>query len=228
MRGIVGGMYFDEAARDWDKDERRSKRAAAVAERLTAILGPHRGGSALDFGCGTGLLAFRLRDFFGRIDLLDPSEGMIEVLRGKVEADDERRRAAGSGPGAVMKPLRGTLESPPERLGSYDAIVSMLVFHHIDDIEGSLRGLRALIAPGGELAVIDLDAEDGSYHAEDADFDGRKGFDREDLGSLAEGAGFARPCFETIYLERRMRGGAWKEYPMFVMTAAAPTAAPAP
>jgi predicted TPR repeat methyltransferase len=66
-------MNFDEAAPTWDGEERRVLRAKAVAERLEPILAPYRGKDALDFGCGTGLLSFFLRDFFARIDLLDPS-----------------------------------------------------------------------------------------------------------------------------------------------------------
>jgi SAM-dependent methyltransferase len=214
-------MDFDEAARSWDGEERRIARAKAVADRLRHILAKYRGMCALDFGCGTGLLGFFLRDHFARIDLLDPSEGMIEVLRGKIEADDERRRAAGSAPGARMRPEPGTLDSLAGRLGPYDAIFSMLALHHIGDTAGTLRGLRSVLAPGGLLALVDLDTEDGSYHLEYDGFDGYNGFDRGQLSALAAGAGFAKPSFETIFVERRERGEGWKEYPLFVMAASA-------
>jgi len=214
-------MNFDEAARTWDGEERRVVRAKAVAERLGPILEPYRGKEALDFGCGTGLLSFFLRDNFARIDMLDPSEGMIEVLRGKIAADDERRRAAGSAPGAIMRPELGTLDSMAGRLGPYDAIFSMLVLHHIQDTEGTLRCLRSVLGAGGRLTLVDLDTEDGSYHLEYDDFSGYNGFDRGALSDLAVGAGFARPSFETIYVERRNRGEGWREYPLFVMAASA-------
>lgn len=214
-------MNFDEAARNWDSEERRVVRAKAVAERLVPVLEPSRGKNAMDFGCGTGLLGFFLRDFFAGIDLVDPSEGMIEVLRGKIEADDERRRSSGAAPGAAMRPLRGTLESMPDRLGPYDAVFSMLALHHIRDTEGTLRGLRSVLAPGGLLALVDLDTEDGSYHLEYDDFSGYNGFDRGALSALAEDAGFAKPAFQTIYVERRNRGEGIKEYPLFVMSASA-------
>lgn len=203
-------------------DERRARRAEAVAERLEPMLVAHRRKAALDFGCGTGLLSFLLRDFFSRIDLLDPSEGMMAVLREKIAADDERRRAIGAGAGAEMRTVLGTLDSPAGRLGPYDAIFSMLALHHIDDVAGALRGLREVLAARGSLALIDLDAEDGSFHLEDADFRGHPGFERGALSDLAVGAGFCRPSFETIYVDRKSRDGSWKEYPMFVMTASAP------
>jgi SAM-dependent methyltransferase len=212
-------MNFDEAARTWDGEERRVLRAKAVAERLAPFFEPRRRRNALDFGCGTGLLGFFLRDLFARIDLIDPSEGMIEVLRGKIEADDERRRSSGAAPGATMRPVRGTIESMSSSLGPYDAIFSLLVLHHIRDTEGTLRGLRSVLAPGGLLALVDLDTEDGSYHLEYDDFHGYNGFDRGALSDTAEKAGFAKPSFETVYVDRKSRDGGWREYPLFVMAA---------
>ena len=212
-------MNFDEAARLWDREERRVLRAKAVAERLEPLLEPYRGKYALDFGCGTGLLGFFLRDRFARIDLLDPSEGMIEVLSSKIASDDERRRASSSAPGAAMRPVLGTLDSLAGRFGPYDAVFSLLALHHIDDTEGTLRGLRSVLAVGGLMALVDLDAEDGSFHSEDDGFCGHKGFDRGMLSALAEDAGFAKPRFDTIYVDRKSRDGTWKEYPLFVMAA---------
>jgi SAM-dependent methyltransferase len=214
-------MNFDEAARTWDGEERRVRRAKAVAERLGPILAPHRGRAALEFGCGTGLLSFFLRDSFSRIDLLDPSEGMMAVLREKIAVDDDRRRALGTGAGAEMRPVLGTLDSTAGSLGPYDAIFSMLVLHHVDDVAGALRGLRSVLAAGGLLTLVDLDSEDGSYHREYDDFNGHPGFERGALSDLAVGAGLSRPSFETIYVDRKSRDGSWKEYPMFVMAAEA-------
>jgi SAM-dependent methyltransferase len=213
-------MDFDEAARTWDGEERRVVRAKAVAERLVPVLERCRGKNALDFGCGTGLLGFSLREFFARIDLLDPSEGMIEVLRGKIEADDASRRASGAAAGAAMRPVLGTLESAAAILGPYDAVFSMLALHHISDTEGTLRGLRSVLASGGLLALVDLDTEDGSYHLEYDGFHGYNGFDRGALSAMAQRAGFAKPSFETVYVDRKSRDGGWREYPLFVMAAA--------
>ena len=41
---------------------------------------------ALDYGCGTGLLSFPLKDELGHITLNDNSAGMLEVVQEKILA----------------------------------------------------------------------------------------------------------------------------------------------
>jgi SAM-dependent methyltransferase len=212
-------MNFDEIARSWDKEERRLARAKAVAERLRAGLGDAVGGRALDFGCGTGLLGFELREDFSQITLLDVSAGMIDVLRGKIERDDDARRERGASPGAAMLPVCGILEKLSLEEGHFDLAYSMLVLHHIRDTGAALRGLASTLNRGGALRIVDLDKEDGSYHRDEADFDGHDGFDRVELAALAVGAGFARVRFETAWVERRIEGASAREYPMFLLSA---------
>jgi SAM-dependent methyltransferase len=208
-------MNFDEAARTWDKEERRITRAKSVAERLRAGFAARPGLRALDFGCGTGLLSFFLRDAFSEIVLLDASGGMIEVLGEKIARDDEDRRGRGARPGAAMRPVRGTIDAEVSRLGSFDLAYTMLVLHHIPDTLPALRGLASALAPGGTLFVVELDKEDGSFHKNEAGFEGHDGFDRGELAALAVRAGFMSPSFEDVWIERRSA----REYPMFLMRA---------
>lgn len=42
--------------------------------------------TALEYGCGTGLLSFNLQPFLGKIVLADTSEEMLEVLKEKIAA----------------------------------------------------------------------------------------------------------------------------------------------
>jgi hypothetical protein len=72
---------------------------------------------------------------------------------------------------------------------------------------------------GGELRIVDLDKEDGSYHKDEAGFDGHDGFDRDEIAALASGAGFAGMRFETAWVERRVEGEPSREYPIFLMSA---------
>jgi ubiquinone/menaquinone biosynthesis C-methylase UbiE len=212
-------VNFDEVARSWDKEERRHMRAKAVAEIMRAGLSTAAGGRALDFGCGTGLLSFELREDFSQIVLLDASAGMIDVLRRKIERDDEARRGKGSVSGAAMLPVCGTLGDGAPLLSRFDLAYSMLVLHHLSDTAAALLGLASVLRHGGALRIVDLDKEDGSYHEDEAGFDGYDGFDREDLAALTVGAGFAKVRFETAWVERRVEGGSTREYPMFLMSA---------
>lgn len=211
-------MYFDDLAKEWDAP-RRVERARLAADCLRATFPPSLRGRALDLGCGTGLLSFFLRDIFSEIVLLDSSIGMIEELERKIEGDDAARRAAGAVPGAAMRVAVGVPESALAGLGRFDAAYAMMSLHHMRDTGAVLRAVAGALRPGGALRIIDLDAEDGSFHEAEPGFDGHNGFDRGALGELVREAGFEEPAFQTFWTEVRQRGDSVKEYPMFIMRA---------
>ncbi len=68
---------FDERAKDWDSDPKKIERARTVSEaiRNTTPVTPQM--SALEYGCGTGLLSFALQSDLGQITLADTSQGML-------------------------------------------------------------------------------------------------------------------------------------------------------
>jgi SAM-dependent methyltransferase len=212
-------VYFDEMARGWDIP-RRVERARVVADQIRSTLPKRKRGRALDLGCGTGLASFFLRDYLEEIILLDASKGMIEELERKIAQDDEARRASGSPPGARMIPLVGSVESAGAALGRLDLAYAVMSLHHMPDTGAVLRALAAALVPGGELRVLDLDAEDGSFHEGESGFDGHHGFERGALGGLASAAGFADIAFQTFWTEVRWKGESRREYPMFMMRAA--------
>jgi SAM-dependent methyltransferase len=211
-------MYFDDLAKGWDTP-RRVERARLAADCLRAGFPRAARGRALDLGCGTGLLSFFLREVFSEIVLLDASSGMIAELERKIGEDDEARRAAGAGTGARMVPVLGIPESALAGLGSFDAAYAMLSLHHMPDTRAVFLALASALRPGGELRVIDLDSEDGSFHEAEPGFKGPHGFDRDALGELARGAGFEEPDFQTFWTEERWKGDLKREYPMFLMRA---------
>ena len=68
--------------------------------------------------------------------------------------------------------------------------MSLLVLHHLEDTIGALRAIAGLLRPGGRIALADLEAEDGSFHA-DNDGIHHFGFERTALAAAAAVAGFA-------------------------------------
>ena len=145
-------MSFDHKASDWDANPMHVERANAIAAcmRRHAHLAPPMHG--FEFGCGTGLLSFALRDAFGTITLADTSTGMLEVLRGKIAA-------AGI---AHMQPLRIDLLADPKPAERYDVVYSAMTLHHVADTRRILEAWREILVDGGTLCIADLDAEDGS------------------------------------------------------------------
>ena len=75
--------HFDERAREWDSDPEKVERARVTADAIRHTIPLHPDMSALEYGCGTGLLSFALQSDLGQITLADTSKGMLEVCRMK-------------------------------------------------------------------------------------------------------------------------------------------------
>lgn len=199
---------FNSRAPTWDSDPMKVERAAKVAEAIRAALPLQPGLTALEVGCGTGLLSFALQSDFAHITLADTSEGMLDVLTAKI---------ADSGV-TNMVPLRLDLSIDPAPASRFDVTYSLMVLHHIPNTDHILRQFHALLKPGGWLAIADLDAEDGSFHT-DGSTDVHPGFERAVLQKQVEAAGFGEVKFSTPYIIRKKGAEGEKSFPLFLLTA---------
>ena len=201
---------FDSRAKDWDSDPKKVDRARSVANAIRAAIDIHPNMTAFEYGCGTGLLSFFLKDDFASITLADTSQGMLEVLRGKIQASQA----------ANMHPVRLDLATDPLPAQKFDVTYSLMVLHHLPDPDLMLRKFRQLLKPGGWLVVADLDEEDGTFHT-DGSTDVHLGFARDDLQKRAEATGFRDVYFSTAYEIKKTIGEEEKIFPVFLMTARA-------
>jgi ubiquinone/menaquinone biosynthesis C-methylase UbiE len=168
---------FDARAETWDDEEkiRRAEEVAACIRRTVPLSGSM---TALEYGAGTGLLSFCLRDALGPITLADSSAGMRAVAASKIAA-------AGTTDMDVvdLDVLRDSLPA-----GRYDLIFSMMTLHHVADVPRALTAFREMLNDGGWLCIADLDAEDGSFHGPGVDV--HHGFARGPLRETLTAAGF--------------------------------------
>ena len=198
----VARSDFDARAATWDDDPTKRERALAIAAAIVREVPLAPDLRVLEYGAGTGLLTFALRDRVGEVVLADVSDGMLAVAREKIAARGETRMSAQS--------LDLLTEPSP---GRFDLIYSAMTLHHIPDTAGILARWRDALQPGGRIAIADLDAEDGSFHGAEADV--HRGFDRAALAALARDAGFRDVRFTTAYVMRK--GG--RDFPIFLLTA---------
>ena len=201
-------MNFDEEARAFDT-ARRKERAQVIARRIRQCVGEARG-CAMEFGCGTGLIGLELTDLFSSIIFLDSSQGMI----------DELRRKIAHVPNTTAICLDLLEETPPRQ--RFDCIFSSMVLHHIRDTARILAILHGLLNHGGQLIIVDLDKDDGRFHAAELDFDGHHGFGQAEMTGLLRGAGFEKIEMETFYRSSKEIHGEEVSYSLFIASAVKP------
>jgi 2-polyprenyl-3-methyl-5-hydroxy-6-metoxy-1,4-benzoquinol methylase len=193
---------FDEEAAEWDTPDRiaRARELADVVRQNVPLTPDTR---AIDVGAGTGLLGLDLLSDVGSVVLADPSRGMIEVTERKILANGI----------ADAKSIVYDMPAAPPPGAPFDLVTSMLALHHIDDTDAVLRAAFAMLAPGGYIALMDLETEDGSFHGS-AEGIYHRGFDRDELEAKAAAAGFQDARTEVVSeLDREGR-----RYPVILLT----------
>ncbi|WP_026412316.1 class I SAM-dependent methyltransferase [Actinomadura oligospora] len=110
------------------------------------ILGavPEGARTALDVGCGEGMLARALHRTIPEVTGIDLDESGIE-------------RARGQSPGIDY--VVGDFLDHPFEAASFDVVASVATLHHVDAAAGLAR-MRELVRPGGVLAVVGLAREE--------------------------------------------------------------------
>ena len=199
---------FDERAKDWDSDPKKVERARVVADAIRAALPLSADMTALEYGCGTGLLSFALQSDLGQITLADTSQGMLDVLGEKIAETGV----------ANMHPMQLDLSTDPLPNERFHITYSLMTLHHIHDAKGILHKFHALLEPHGYLLIADLEEEDGSFHT-DGTTDVHHGFNRNELQRWVENAGFKDVLFSTVYEIKKTVDGAEKIFPVFLMSA---------
>lgn len=203
----LDAAHFDSKARQWDDNPVFRERGLKIAEAIRKAVPLQRSMSALDYGCGTGLLSFPLKDELGTILMADSSGGMLEVVNEKIAALGVNN----------MSTLKIDFHSDPHPAQRFDLIVTSMTLHHVPDTDHILHVFNDLLNPGGYLCVADLDQEDGSFHGVEVDV--HHGFDRDALSRRATAAGFTDIGFRTVFSIAKESACGTREYPVFLMCA---------
>lgn len=200
--------HFNDLANSWDLNPLHRERSEAIAFKIKQKINLDPGMKALEYGSGTGILGFLLKDSLKEITLMDNSPEMVRVMEKKIK----------DGKALNLKPLCYNLEDSVYQSELFDLIFSQMVLHHIENVPKLLSAFYQMLFDGGKLAIADLYLEDGSFHGDT--FNGHKGFDDEELGDILEMIGFKNVQHELCYIIHKITDeNVLKEFPVFIITA---------
>lgn len=202
---------FDKEAVSWDEEPGRVKLANDIAAAISGEIILTSDMDVLDFGCGTGLVTLRLQPLVHSITGADSSQGMLGVLRAKIESQGLTN----------VRTQYLDLEKSDILEGNYHLIVSSMTLHHIREIRPLLDQFHKISAPRGYLCIADLDPDDGRFH-ENNDGIFHFGFERAALRGAFMEAGFGNVRDRTAAEIFKPVPGGNHPFSVFLMTGRKP------
>lgn len=140
-----------------------------------------RAGSALDVGCGDGLLTLDLSERVPEVVGIDLDATVLETARQEAEARESAAReetpqepehGSAAPPANVVPPAPAGPVGPANPIAwihddvmthdfgrTFDLVASIATVHHLPDLEATLTRLAALTSPGGSLVIVGLARE---------------------------------------------------------------------
>jgi tRNA (cmo5U34)-methyltransferase len=199
---------FDIKAAAWDQNQMHWDRSETIARQIIKLIPLKKEMTALEYGAGTGITSFLLKDYLKEITLMDNSAEMIKVMDGKIETAKVNN----------LKTLNFDLEHNDFTIKKFDLIFTQMVLHHVSDIEAIIDRFGKLLNKGGHLAIADLYPEDGSFHGEG--FNGHRGFDPDILANIISRYNFQNISYSTCFtIKKKITEYETKEFDLFLLIA---------
>ena len=199
---------FDNRAANWDENPKRIKLVEEVWSYIQDKIDFNSIHSVLDYGCGTGLLGYKTINNVETITFCDSSEGMLEMV--------EKKRDYFNFKNVNVLNADFTKDSLPEK--GFDLILSMLVLHHIPQIEKIISQFKQTMNNGGIFCWIDLDKEDGSFHTDNSNIP-HFGFSKDEIDRLLKMNNLTEKFFSKDLFYHKETEEGIKKYPLFVLIA---------
>jgi SAM-dependent methyltransferase len=139
----LSGSHFDTIAGEYDEALPAHVVEHYLRKRLNFIQSICPAGEVLDVGCGTGALAARVAAAGYQVTGIDPSEGMLEVLR---------RRAP------AVRAIHGSGTELPFESDAFDLVYCVAVMHHVaepGEVRKTLTEMVRVSRPGGRVLIWD-------------------------------------------------------------------------
>ena len=138
---IKSDRFWDWRAKKYDIQVQDDALIARFADRISNFLSADD--VVLDYGCGTGVVAFRIAGDVKRVLGIDASAKMIELAEERADRQ-----------GVNLQFAQKTLFDEELRDETYDVIVAFNILHLLRDPEMAVSRCAELLKPGGLLVSL--------------------------------------------------------------------------
>ncbi len=194
---------FDKLAQEWDLNPRRVESAKNTTSKIKELI-DIRDKDIIDYGSGSGLVAFDLFEEARSVVAMDNSTGMLQEIENKIQKSDIKN----------ITTLLHDIDHEELEEGKFDIFVSAMTMHHIKDTKAFLQKAKNSLKKGGYIAISDLESEDGSFHSRGNDGVEHFGFDLENIREIFESIGM-----EIVFLEIIETISKEKDFNIFLVVA---------
>lgn len=135
--------HFDRIAGEYDESLPPHVVEHYLRKRTRFVLEHCPPGAGLDVGCGTGVLAGRLAAAGYQMTGVDPSDGMLDVMRSHTPS---------------VEAVHASGASLPFADDSFDVVLCVAVMHHVADPEGVHQTVAEMVRvakPAGRVVIWD-------------------------------------------------------------------------
>ena len=193
--------FFQHKADNYEEDNHRVDNVKNIANSILNEINFNKSMEVMDFGSGTGLLLEKIAPFVKKITAIDMSSSMNKKL------NDKRDSLPCEVDILEVDLSKVKLEK------KFDAIISSMTLHHIENIEDIFTDFYTMLKENGSIALADLDIEKGDFHTEDTGVY-HFGFDRDTIVELAKSVGFKNIKIQSTSIAYKPHGA----YPIFLLT----------
>ena len=135
--------------------ERADRVVEEQPQRVLEVMALGAGDVVADVGCGSGYYARKIAPLVspgGMVYCEDIQPEMLEIME----------RLAGEEGVTGIEPVLGTPSEPRLPTDALDWVIIADVYHEMSDPVPMLAGIRGALAPGGQVALLEYRAEDGT------------------------------------------------------------------
>ncbi len=193
---------FDKKADNWDTQSIPQQLSKTIGPAIIENIELRPDMEVMDFGAGTGLLTSHIAPLVKSVTAVDISAAMLDRLTAKPELKEK-----------VTACCQDILDKPLDK--QFDLIISAMAIHHVKATALLLESFARHLKPGAQVALADLDSEDGSFHPPQTQGVFHLGFDREAFSLLLKKSGFEDVQFLTAHIIEKDG----TDYPVFLVLA---------